>query len=330
MPVPGIGIDELDAETQNKFREQATNSKRPCASVLTEGDSGLIEKLRLMENRYLKRAAVLLFYSDPERHFTGAAIKTGYFEGKSDLRFQDEVCGNLFAQVSKTMDLLLTKYLKAIISYKGILRVETYPVPESALREAVLNAVIHRDYAVAAPIQVRVYADRLSISNPGRLPEDWSLSVLLGQHPTRPFNPDIANTFFRSGEIESWGRGIQHIFDACQQTGTPDPIFKIDSGEFLVEFPFSETYLGGVVIYDQTRENLQRTVQETVQETIQEKILALLRKHPNITQKSLAERIGISPSGVRYHIDNLRNAGHIQHVGSTKKGHWEVKADDNE
>ena len=73
-----------------------------------------------MENRYLKRAAVLLFYSDPERHFTGAAIKTGYFEGKSDLRFQDEVCGKLFAQVSKAMDLLLTKYLKAIISYEGI------------------------------------------------------------------------------------------------------------------------------------------------------------------------------------------------------------------
>ena len=326
MPVPGIGIDELDAETLNKFREQATNSKRLDASALTEGDSGLIKKLRLMENRYLKRSAVLLFYTDPERCFVGAATKIGCFEGRSDLRYQDEVCGNLFAQVTNTMELLLTKYLKAIISYEGILRVETYPVPESALREAVLNAVVHRDYAVAAPIQVRVYADRLSISNPGRLPEDRSLPILLGEHPTRPFNLDIANTFFRSGEIESWGRGIQHIFDACQQTGTPDAIFKIDSGEFQVEFPFSETYLGGVVIYDQTRENLRRTAQETVQE----KILALLRKHPNITQKSLADRIGISPSGVRYHIDNLRESGHIRHVGSTKKGHWEVKADNNE
>ena len=125
-----------------------------------------------MESGYLKRAAVLLFHPDPERYFTGAAIKIGYFEEKSNLRYHDEVSGNLFTQINKTMDLLLTKYQKAIISHEGIQRIETYPVPERALREAVLNAVVHRDYAIAAPIQIRVYVDRLYIWNPGELPKD--------------------------------------------------------------------------------------------------------------------------------------------------------------
>lgn len=75
-----------------------------------------------------------------------------------------------------------------------------------------LNAVVHRDYAVAAPIQIRVYVDRLLIWNPGELPEGWSEAKLRGPHSSQPFNPDVANTFFRAGEIEAWGRGIERVF----------------------------------------------------------------------------------------------------------------------
>lgn len=228
VPVPNVGVNDLDTAALARFREWAMRANRLQAGVLKEGDAELIEKLRLMENGYLKRAAVLLFHPDPECYFTGASIKIGYFDSETDLRYHDEVCGDLFSQVSKTMDLLTTKYLKALISYEGIQRIETYPVPESALREAVLNAVVHRDYAVAAQIQIRVYADRLKIWNPGELPGDWSLEKLLGQHPSQPPNPDIANAFFRAGEVESWGRGIQHIFEACQEADTPEPTIQVE------------------------------------------------------------------------------------------------------
>jgi len=79
---------------------------------------------------------------------------------------------------------------------------------ESALREAVLNAIIHRAYAVGAPIQIRVYPDRLAIWNPGELPAGWSMKKLFGHHSSHPYNPLVANAFFRAGEIEAWGRGI--------------------------------------------------------------------------------------------------------------------------
>ena len=98
--------------------------------------------------------------------------------------------------------------------------VERYPVPIS-YREALLKAVVHRDYAVPTPIQIQVHDDRLQIYSAGSLPEGWTLERLLGPHPSQPFNPDIANAFFWAGEIETWGRGIDRVFRACR-TGRRD------------------------------------------------------------------------------------------------------------
>ena len=260
VPVPQVGVNDLDITALTHFRKRAAHTKRLEMVVLEETDAALIEKLRLMENQYLKRAAVLLFHHDPEQFFTGASIKIGYFNSETDIRYHDEVCGGLFAQVNKTMDLLMTKYLKAVISYEGIQRVETFPVPEVALREAVLNAVIHRDYAVASQIQIRVHDDRMKIWNPGGLPENWSLEKFLGQHPSQPPNPDIANVFFRAGEVESWGRGIQRIFEACRETGTPDPVVQTEP-QMAIEFVFSKDYIDRAGI-----QNVVKVAQETTQE----------------------------------------------------------------
>jgi len=165
----------LDPGVISRFRERAARSKRLGPEILQEEDEVLIEKLRLTDGGYLKRAAVLLFHPDPEAVVTGAFVKIGYFESHSELRYQDEIHGDLFTQVDKTMDLLLTKYLRAVISYEGVQRVETYPVPEEALREAVLNAIAHKDYGSAVPIQISVYDDKIMLWNPGQLPPEWTV-----------------------------------------------------------------------------------------------------------------------------------------------------------
>ena len=85
--------------------------------------------MRLYDGSYLKRAAALLFHPAPEQYVTGAYIKIGFFREDADLVYQDEVHGNLFQQVRKVMDLLCTKYMKAIITYEGIQRIETFPIP---------------------------------------------------------------------------------------------------------------------------------------------------------------------------------------------------------
>ena len=228
----------------------AARSGRLDPADLRVSDAALIEKLKLTEGTYLKRAALLLFHHDPERFVTGSFVKIGYFRSPTDLAYHDEVHGDLFEQSAKTIDLVRTKYLKAAISYQGIQRIERYPVPHEALREAILNALVHRDYAVGAPVQIRVYENRLKIWNPAVLPEGWTLENLLADHSSSPYNPDVANAFFRAGEIETWGRGIQRIFEACENAGTPAPIIDYKPNDLWLEFPFAPEYLKAIATTD--------------------------------------------------------------------------------
>lgn len=236
IPVPNVSIADLKQETFDFFRKKGLKSKRLDEDTLTDSNELLLENLQLTERNYLKRAALLLFHPKPEKFVTGAYIKIGYFESDSDLIFQDEIHGNLFEQVEKTIDLLFTKYIKALISYEGIYRVETYEYPKEAVREAIHNAVAHKDYTGATPIQISVYKDKIMIWNYGQLPEDWSIEDLLKKHSSRPYNPDIANAFFRIGYIESWGRGMDKMKNQCIEANIPVPTISAKGHDFWIVF----------------------------------------------------------------------------------------------
>ena len=376
-PVPRVKASELDKSILGGFREEARKSQRLTPELLRESDVRLLEKLHLRESSRLKRAAVLLFHPDPEKHVTGAWIKMGYFLSDADLRYQDEVHGGLLFQVNQVLEILRAKYMKAYISYEGLQRIETYPVPDAALREALTNAVVHKDYARGAPIQIRVYRDKIMICNPGQLPQGWTIDRLLGKHSSEPFNPNIANTFFRAGMIEAWGRGIERIREACEQDGVPVPHYETQAGDLWVTFNFSEDYLleiereeadsgtdadvdvginegVNVGINEDANglgkglgkdadidvginEEINVGINEGINVGINEdanggkktaktrlNILAAIQADPEITTIALAEKAGVDPRTVERHIKQLRESGHIERVGSRKKGHWKV------
>ena len=236
VPVPKVSIKELKQETFDFFRKKALKSQRINEESLTDTNEHLLENLQLKEGEYLKRAAILLFHPSPENFVTGSYIKIGYFQSDDELIFQDVIHGNLFEQIEKTIELLFTKYIKAEISYEGINRVEKYEYPKEAIREALLNAIAHKDYSGGVPIQISVYRDKIIFWNEGQLPENWTIKNLLVKHASRPFNPDIAIALFRSGYIESWGRGTIKIIKECKQAGIPEPVFSYDSSDITVEF----------------------------------------------------------------------------------------------
>jgi ATP-dependent DNA helicase RecG len=231
-PEPSFTARSCSAAALRLFKDRAAKSGRMNAAILRDGREVLLENLELTERHGLRRAACLLFAERPERFVSGAWIKVGFFVTDDDLRYQDEVHGGLFEQVEKTLELLKTKYLKAYISYEGVQRRERFLFPEAALREALLNAVVHKDYGSGIPIQISVYEDRMVFWNPGMLPEHWTVERLLGKHPSRPFNPLLANAFFRAGYIESWGRGIEKIKRACQEHGIAAPEFDFGMAGF--------------------------------------------------------------------------------------------------
>jgi len=253
VPVPKVSVKDLKQETFEFFRKRAFKSQRIEEDILSDTNEHLIENLQLQENGFLKRAAILLFHSNPEKFVTGAFIKIGFFETDDDLKYQDEIHGNLFEQIGKTMDLLFTKYIKAEISYEGIHRVEKYEYPKDAVREALLNAIAHKDYSGGVPIQISVYSDKIIFWNEGQLPENWTIENLLIKHPSKPYNPDIANALFRSGYIESWGRGTLKMMKECAEAGIPQPLYSYDMSGFFVEFRkdiYNEKHLKSIDLSD--------------------------------------------------------------------------------
>lgn len=290
VTIPKVTIADLKQETLAFFRERGIRSKRLPDTIPQDDLEQLLENLNLIEEGNLKRAAILLFHPNPEKFITGAYVKIGYFQREADLIFQDEVHGNLIEQVEKTIELLFTKYIKAIISYEGIHRIETYEYPKEAVREALLNAIAHKDYAGLTPIQIRVYRDKLMIWNEGTLPENWTLEKLLQSHSSRPYNPDIANAFFRCGYVESWGRGVRIMAELCEAQGLPQPFYNIDGSDFWIEFRdfFNEQGL------------IERGLNER-----QIKALFFIKEKGEITKKEYQELNNISVRTAVYELKEL-------------------------
>ena len=240
VPVPDVKVSDLSKEALEAFRRKAVKSNRMTESEVNVPDELLLRNLKLFDGKYLTRAAVLLFHSTPEQYITGAYIKIGYFalvgtfgedaEPIEDLQYQDVVDGPLILQVDKAIDLIFTKYFKALVDYEGVQRTETNMLTRGIVRELLLNAINHKEYATGIPIQVSVYEDKIVIFNMG----SWSKRVptderVYEKHESVPNNPKIADVSFRSGDVESWGRGFLKIKAECKTINAPLPIIDAEN-----------------------------------------------------------------------------------------------------
>ena len=318
VPVDNIGIGDLDRDSIEIFKREAVRKKRMTKEDLDIPDDELMDHLDLLENGKLKRAAVMLFCRKPGRIVTGCYVKVGKFGEGSDLQYQDTVEGSLFNIADKVIDLIYMKYLKAKITYEHDVRVETYPFPREGVREAIYNALGHNNYAASIPIQIRIEEDAMHISNNCILPEDWTVDTLMKPHKSKPFNPSIANVFYRAGYIEAWGRGIQKICESCRELGTSDPEYIVQGNDITVKFFALES----AKISDSKVPKYQA---DTLADTLAERILALLMTNPNITQTKLAECLKVSVPSVKRTMKTLSDSGEIVRKGGKRYGYWEIK-----
>lgn len=257
MPMPGMTVSDLDSAAIEAYRNKAIQKGRHSKDDVNVSDQQIVSDLKLIdesvENKgQLMRAAVLMFHPDPERFVQGAYIKIAYFaqEGaygankSDDIIYHDEVHGPLMLQADKVVDLVYTKYLKALVSYEGLQRIETFMTPREAFREVVLNAINHKSYESCNPIQISVYEDKIIVFNQGNWPEDISLDSLYDdKHSSYPHNPSITQTFYSAGEIEAYGSGFKKIRMACDEHNAPYPEIRVTSNGVTVEIKPCELYL---------------------------------------------------------------------------------------
>ncbi len=233
---PRATIDDIDPLAIETFKKSAVNSKRMPFIEEEKNIENILNNLLLIENNQLKRSAILLFSKNPCRFYINAYAKIGRFgNADHDLRFQEVVEGNAFELANKTLEMLDKKFLISPISYEGLHRIERWEYPYEAIREAIINAIVHRDY-MGAPIQIKVYDDKLMIWNEGRLPDDLSIEDLKHNHLSRPHNPILAGVFFKGGLIEAWGRGTLKIINECKKAGIPEPQIELLTGGICVTF----------------------------------------------------------------------------------------------
>jgi ATP-dependent DNA helicase RecG len=230
---PRASFADINEETVATFLKASENAGRlPENEGLTLQE--LFEKLRLTENGQLKRAAIILFGHDPAKYYPNTFVKIGRFgKDDTDLQFQETEEGNLIVLLQSVLYQLNHKFLIRQIEFEGMHRIEKgeYPVP--ALREMLLNSLVHRNF-MGAPVQIRVYDDKISIWNEGALPEGLTLDALKRPHSSRPRNPIIADVSFKGGYIDAWGRGTIKILDTCKQAELPEPEMQEQDGGFII------------------------------------------------------------------------------------------------
>jgi ATP-dependent DNA helicase RecG len=280
-----------------------------------------------MENGSIKRAAALMFHETPEQYVFGAGIKIAYFSSEADIVYQDEITGSLVSIADRTEEIVYSKYFKGLISYKGLQRIENFPVPRPAFREAILNAIINKDYAALNPIHIRIYDEKVEIYNSGKLPSGWTVEHLKEEHDSKPFNPFIANAMFRSGQVESWGRGIRKINDSLKMFGKKEVEHKVGGGYLVTIFDTRGEPEG---ITDRGRHtNAAEGITEGITEgiklsAIETAVLELLKRDNRLTVQMIAQATDKSISTIERTIDALKKNGLIKRIGSKKSGHWEV------
>ena len=320
VTVDGITIDDLDAESFKIFRREALRSKRMTEAELNISNEELLSKLKLLSNGKLKRSAVLLFYGDPSIVQVGSYVKVGKF-ANGTVEYHDDLEGSLISTADKVVDLIYLKYLKAKITYEHDRRVETYPFARNAIREAIYNAIAHNCYMYGTPIQIRIEEEQIIISNRCILPEGWTAETLMQPHDSIPYNPDIANVFFRAGYIETWGQGIQKICDECVALGAELPKYEIIGTGLRVYFPALKSAL---IDQPKVPKGHSAKTDGALDDTMALKIIEIIRSKPDITLDQLSAEAGIARRTLVRYMSALKEAGRIERVGGKRYGHWEI------
>jgi len=289
-------MPELDSEAVS-FR--AASESFSAIRRLAKRDMATLRLVTEYQGRRVPTAGgVILYGVDRLRHFPDAWIQVGRFAGtnRSTIADHAEFKGLLIEGIEQAID-FVEKHSTRGIRIERLRRRERWSLPPVAVREAVINAVAHTDYAQSgAPIRVALFDDRLEVENPGLLPFGLTVADLpLGVSKLR--NRVIGRVFHELGLVEQWGSGIQRMVAACRDAGLETPVFEELGIRFRVTL---------------------RTEQKQAPklDALDRDILSLVRAPDGLATREIAERIGLTPRATRTRLASLVARGLVREVGT--------------
>jgi ATP-dependent DNA helicase RecG len=218
-------IDEVDEDTVDKFIRMATNNGRLKYIDEKESLTGKLEQLGVFRDGKLTNAAIMLFGKNPQRHYINTVIRIVRLKDDTTIIGDTLIEGNLFQQVERAeKEINSNIQVKYEINNDNFSRKNIWDYPLVALREALMNAIVHRDYFKNnVQTQIKIFDDHIRIFNIGGLPEGITVEQLEDVHTSIPRNPLIVRIFYRAGFIEELGSGIKRMINSLNDAGLPKP-----------------------------------------------------------------------------------------------------------
>lgn len=298
----GATLEDIDKDKVKRFLEKARFERRlEINTDITVNEA--LKKLNIIKNSKFTNAAILLFGKNPQKFFLQAEARCARFKGTKPLEFIDmKIFGkNIIDQRENALE-FVKEHIKLHAEIKGTERVEKWEYPIEAIREAITNAICHRDYKSTANVQVRIFDDRIEIWNPGKLLNGLTVEKLKEKHESIPRSPLLARIFFLMKYIEQWGTGTNRMVEWCQNYDLPEPVFEEVGKSFVVtirKYKISE---------------------EIIEELSEEEkaIMNYLKTEKNINRKKGIQLLGVSKSTLLRIIKSLEEKELIKKCGKGK------------
>ncbi len=334
-------LEFLNFSTIDKFLEMAREAKR--LPKTKESKEAILRKLGLITDEGITNAAIVLFGKESARYFENTLLRCGRFKDELKEFFFDmkDYGENIFENLEKGIN-FIQEHIKIIAWIEGLLRKERWELPILALREAIINAMIHMDYIINGYIYIAVYDDKIEISNPGYLMKGLEINDLYKEHISVHRNKLIAKILYLSGQIDSWGRGTLNIINEMKKEELELPKFRQSGNYFTIIFKRPQNLeekltklTSGIRIdlgdFKNVDINVPKNVPNNVGKNVgknvgrKERILKILNYIENghkFTIKSLAKELEVTEKTIERDLEILKKENKIIFIGSKKSGSW--------
>lgn len=304
LPARGASANDIDIEKVKRYIKKANDTGRRKIDA-SEEPMQILEKLELLHEGMPSWAAILLFRKDAQRFISQAAIHCGRFREESIVIDDRLIEGTILEQIEEAMDFIRKNINVRFVMTGRPEREQVWDYPLEALREALINAVCHRDYTVSSNIEVRIYDDSLIIWSPGSLPSGITLEELYIPHSSKLRNKGIAGVLYDMELIEQWGSGIGKMRETCLSAGLTEPVL--------------EEYQGFRVIFKKDI-STQGHNQGIDLNARQVKTLMYVKEHGRITNKEYQELTGMSKPTATMDLKSMVKNNILKKIGTTGRG----------
>ena len=320
-----LKVSDLDEEEILRTVRVGVEKGRLPEVAYTNNIEDALCRMNLMRDGQLTNAAFVLYANGANIDYPQCLLRMARFAGTTKEVFIDErrVEGNAFRMLDEAMQFCF-KHLSLSGEVKGLIREERLSVPYKALREAVVNALCHREYqTIGGSVGLAIFDNRVEVSNIGHIPDRLDASNPHEMTLSIPYNPLIAKGFYYRQLFENWGRGIRLMVDECKDAGLEAPVFM--SSEYQVTAIFyRRDFKDDLSSKLSDNDNLSNKLSDKLHDKLHDKILELIQENERVTIPELSNMLGVSVRTINSYLKKMQEMNLVIRVGARKNGYWKV------